>query len=414
MKFSSILFFLLIQNSFPIEKLKLDDVIDYALKNNIEILKAEENVSIAKQKVREARLLFLPNVVLSADYAKAYNEYPLVWQTEYGPRYIDNKYDEKDFYDLRLSITQSLYNGGKHTKMLEFAKTNWQQEKINYESIKYSVIKKVKINFYNTLMYQKIVADINENYPTIKKIFDRIDKKSGDYFLAFKMLDEIDRTREEYQSRYEASRIELKNLTNKLNDFEIDDNFEEIENVNFDENKLIISAMEKRPELARDIYQSKLDSLNIAIAQTRRYPNIYLGFSQDLMSSKFSDLTDTDRRIRNSLFYVNISFPITYDFWLEIAQKKAEEKINNLERIKREEMIRLEITQNYRNFILYRKRCKEDREKLQQLKQEMERISETQAFYKFQSLKIYCEFKKQYYQDLYNQMLAYIEIERNL
>lgn len=414
MKFSSILFFLLIQNAFPIEKLKLDDVIDYALKNNIEILKAEENVSIAKQKVREARLLFLPNVVLSADYAKAYNEYPLVWQTEYGPRYIDNKYDEKDFYDLRLSITQSLYNGGKHTKMLEFAKTNWQQEKINYESIKDSVIKKVKINFYNTLMYQKIVADINENYPTIKKIFDRIDKKSGDYFLAFKMLDEIDRTREEYQSRYEASRIELKNLTNKLNDFEIDDNFEEIENVNFDENKLIISAMEKRPELARDIYQSKLDSLNIAIAQTRRYPNIYLGFSQDLMSSKFSDLTDTDRRIRNSLFYVNISFPITYDFWLEIAQKKAEEKINNLERIKREEMIRLEITQNYRNFILYRKRCKEDREKLQQLKQEMERISETQAFYKFQSLKIYCDFKKQYYQDLYNQMLAYIEIERNL
>jgi len=414
MKFSSILFFLLIQNAFPIEKLKLDDVIDYALKNNIEILKAEENVSIAKQKVREARLLFLPNVVLSADYAKAYNEYPLVWQTEYGPRYIDNKYDEKDFYDLRLSITQSLYNGGKHTKMLEFAKTNWQQEKINYESIKDSVIKKVKINFYNTLMYQKIVSDINENYPTIKKIFDRIDKKSGDYFLAFKMLDEIDRTREEYQSRYEASRIELKNLTNKLNDFEIDDNFEEIENVNFDENKLIISAMEKRPELARDIYQSKLDSLNIAIAQTRRYPNIYLGFSQDLMSSKFSDLTDTDRRIRNSLFYVNISFPITYDFWLEIAQKKAEEKINNLERIKREEMIRLEITQNYRNFILYRKRCKEDREKLQQLKQEMERISETQAFYKFQSLKIYCEFKKQYYQDLYNQMLAYIEIERNL
>jgi outer membrane protein TolC len=404
----------LIQNAFPIEKLKLDDVIDYALKNNIEILKAEENVSIAKQKVREARLLFLPNVVLSADYAKAYNEYPLVWQTEYGPRYIDNKYDEKDFYDLRLSITQSLYNGGKHTKMLEFAKTNWQQEKINYESIKDSVIKKVKINFYNTLMYQKIVSDINENYPTIKKIFDRIDKKSGDYFLAFKMLDEIDRTREEYQSRYEASRIELKNLTNKLNDFEIDDNFEEIENVNFDENKLIISAMEKRPELARDIYQSKLDSLNIAIAQTRRYPNIYLGFSQDLMSSKFSDLTDTDRRIRNSLFYVNISFPITYDFWLEIAQKKAEEKINNLERIKREEMIRLEITQNYRNFILYRKRCKEDREKLQQLKQEMERISETQAFYKFQSLKIYCEFKKQYYQDLYNQMLAYIEIERNL
>lgn len=414
MKFSSILFFLLIQNAFPIEKLKLDDVIDYALKNNIEILKAEENVSIAKQKVREARLLFLPNVVLSADYAKAYNEYPLVWQTEYGPRYIDNKYDEKDFYDLRLSITQSLYNGGKHTKMLEFAKTNWQQEKINYESIKDSVIKKVKINFYNTLMYQKIVSDINENYPTIKKIFDRIDKKSGDYFLAFKMLDEIDRTREEYQSRYEASRIELKNLTNKLNDFEIDDNFEEIENVNFDENKLIISAMEKRPELARDIYQSKLDSLNIAIAQTRRYPNIYLGFSQDLMSSKFSDLTDTDRRIRNSLFYVNISFPITYDFWLEIAQKKAEEKINNLERIKREEMIRLEITQNYRNFILYRKRCKEDREKLQQLKQEMERISETQAFYKFQSLKIYCDFKKQYYQDLYNQMLAYIEIERNL
>lgn len=414
MKFSSILFFLLIQNAFPIEKLKLDDVIDYALKNNIEILKAEENVSIAKQKVREARLLFLPNVVLSADYAKAYNEYPLVWQTEYGPRYIDNKYDEKDFYDLRLSITQSLYNGGKHTKMLEFAKTNWQQEKINYESIKDSVIKKVKINFYNTLMYQKIVSDINENYPTIKKIFDRIDKKSGDYFLAFKMLDEIDRTREEYQSRYEASRIELKNLTNKLNDFEIDDNFEEIENVNFDENKLIISAMEKRPELARDIYQSKLDSLNIAIAQTRRYPNIYLGFSQDLMSSKFSDLTDTDRRIRNSLFYVNISFPITYDFWLEIAQKKAEEKINNLERIKREEMIRLEITQNYSNFILYRKRCKEDREKLQQLKQEMERISETQAFYKFQSLKIYCEFKKQYYQDLYNQMLAYIEIERNL
>jgi outer membrane protein TolC len=404
----------LIQNAFPIEKLKLDDVIDYALKNNIEILKAEENVSIAKQKVREARLLFLPNVVLSADYAKAYNEYPLVWQTEYGPRYIDNKYDEKDFYDLRLSITQSLYNGGKHTKMLEFAKTNWQQEKINYESIKDSVIKKVKINFYNTLMYQKIVSDINENYPTIKKIFDRIDKKSGDYFLAFKMLDEIDRTREEYQSRYEASRIELKNLTNKLNDFEIDDNFEEIENVNFDENKLIISAMEKRPELARDIYQSKLDSLNIAIAQTRRYPNIYLGFSQDLMSSKFSDLTDTDRRIRNSLFYVNISFPITYDFWLEIAQKKAEEKINNLERIKREEMIRLEITQNYSNFILYRKRCKEDREKLQQLKQEMERISETQAFYKFQSLKIYCEFKKQYYQDLYNQMLAYIEIERNL
>jgi outer membrane protein TolC len=404
----------LIQNAFPIEKLKLDDVIDYALKNNIEILKAEENVSIAKQKVREARLLFLPNVVLSADYAKAYNEYPLVWQTEYGPRYIDNKYDEKDFYDLRLSITQSLYNGGKHTKMLEFAKTNWQQEKINYESIKDSVIKKVKINFYNTLMYQKIVSDINENYPTIKKIFDRIDKKSGDYFLAFKMLDEIDRTREEYQSRYEASRIELKNLTNKLNDFEIDDNFEEIENVNFDENKLIISAMEKRPELARDIYQSKLDSLNIAIAQTRRYPNIYLGFSQDLMSSKFSDLTDTDRRIRNSLFYVNISFPITYDFWLEIAQKKAEEKINNLERIKREEMIRLEITQNYRNFILYRKRCKEDREKLQQLKQEMERISETQAFYKFQSLKIYCDFKKQYYQDLYNQMLAYIEIERNL
>ncbi len=395
------------------EKLTLEEALSLGLRSNISILKEEQNLVIARQRVREARLLFLPSLALSADYARPNLDYPLILNNETGPRYIDPYYEDRDFYGLRVSAILPIYTGGRYRKTLELSKINYSRQKVSLDISIRDTKLKIEKSFYLALRSKYILADIEKYYPLAEKYFSKISSNSYEYTDAFKIMCEIKNEKMEAEKNYHNHLSELKTLIYKSGSFDLEGDFSSPCKMTCEENKVSLAAVETSAELLKNIYQSRIDAVSVEMAFRRKYPNIYLGFSKDVTAKKFSSLANSEESFSASAAFINITLPINYDFWTEIQKKKAEERANELEMLSVREEIKNKSEIACREYNYYCEKIRDDKKRIE----EIEKLIETNNkndFLALKQLKLFCEFKKAYYNDVYSQKERAFELEEFL
>ncbi|MBI4801372.1 MAG: TolC family protein [Elusimicrobia bacterium] len=396
----------------PGDALTLETVIDLAVRNNPALLSAEQDIIIAKQRVSEARFLFLPQLALSGTLSKVNLQYPMALGPELGDRYLDADIKE-NFYALRAYALQPLYNGGRNKNTLSMAKTAHKQAKVNYDTVKMDVVLKAKKAFY-TLLYHRGLAAKARKWHKDAAALDSALKKDGWESIEAKMLVvRLEKQTQASDKDLEAAGTELIKVLNREPNYRFEiAGILEPATVGADIQKSLVTAMEMRSELKSEIYRAQLDDIAVNMAMVRRSPNIYLGGSYDVIGYKGASL-DNSVRSSNWTASIAIHFPLTYDIWTQIVQKKAEQRQGDLKRAEVQDKIRFEIINACKELEFRQAESDKRKNELAAVKLEYEEafkrgpagVSTLRAFIAI------CELERDYFDSVYNQLLARIKLE---
>ncbi|MCM2266164.1 MAG: TolC family protein [Elusimicrobiales bacterium] len=325
------------------EPLSIDDAVSLAVKNSPAALAAEQDIIIARQRVREARFMALPQFTLSGIASRASLEYPAVLGAELGESYLSPVIDNS-FYTLRAQALQPLYTGGKNTNTLKLAKTAHNQAKMNYETAKADASLAAKKAFY-TLLYQRRLSEAAREWLRRARALEAALRKDPFEELEASMLlaglEDKARQAGGEQEAAEADFLRALNLEPGALP-RLEGAFEPLP-VEADPTRSLVTAMELRPELKSEIYKAQMDDIAVNMAMVRRYPTIYLGASYDANAYRLQDLGDAARRSNNWLASLAIRFPLSYDVWTQVQQRRAQQRQGELKRAELQDKVRFEI-----------------------------------------------------------------------
>ena len=325
------------------ETLTIDGAVALAVKNSPAALAAEQDIIIARQRVREARFMALPQFALSGIASRASLEHPAVLGPELGESYLSPDIDNS-FYTLRAQALQPLYTGGKNTNTLKLAKTAHNQAKVNYETAKADAALGAKKAFY-TLLYQRRLSEAADGWMRKARALDAgLRKDAFEELEAAMLLAGLADKARQAAADEEAAESDLLRALNLEPGYKarLEGDFQP-RPVEEDATRSLVTAMELRSELKSELYKAQMDDIAVNMAMVRRYPTIYLGASYDVNAYRLQDLSDNARRSSNWLASLAVKFPLSYDVWTQVQQRKAQQRQGELKRAELQDKVRFEI-----------------------------------------------------------------------
>lgn len=334
------------------EALTLDEAVSLAVRNSPAALSAEQDIIIARQRVSEARFMYLPQFTLSGTASKASLEYPSVLGPELGERYIDPS--KNALYTLRVQGLQPLYTGGRTTNTVKLAKAAQNQARVSYEAVKAQAALEAKKAFYS-LLYQRRLLDISAQWLTRARALNAsLHKDAYEELEASMLLSGLSDRAQQAASGEEAASTELLRVISREPGYKpvIEGALEPLP-VESDLSRSLVTAMETRPELKSELYRAQMDDIAVGMAMVRRYPTVYLGGSYDVNAFTLSDLGNQSVRANNWLATLAIHLPISYDFWTQVQQRRAQQRQGELERIELQDKVRFEIISAHKEALFW-------------------------------------------------------------
>jgi len=327
---------------YPEKVLTLDASIRQALNINHDILINKQSVLFAEQRIKKAQKFYYPAVDLNINVSKFSNDMPTLINSEsmrnvtYLPEGAQDLY-----YSTRLSLWQTIYNGGKTSATNELAKISLSQVK-NKSDIKVNeVIANVKINFYKLITLQ-------EKIKLYKQTIDILSKNQKSNTDTENLKTKLEITDYEYQGQV----LDFLNLIGLGLDTIVElSGTLDMPNLDLDLklDQCILWAYQFRPEMKNTQYQETIDGIEVNLLTMEKYPTIMLGAAYDWM--------DGDARNVEKNWYIalNLSLPI-FDggsLFAKIKEKKIQARQATLERSKEEEQIKLQVRKAYNKYIFW-------------------------------------------------------------
>jgi len=395
------------------DPLTLADVVELAVKNSPAALAAEQDIIIARQRVSEARFLALPQLALSGSLNRVNLEYPAVLGGELGDRFIQAS-DNNSFYSLRAQALQPLYTGGKNTNTLKLAKTAHNQAKVNFETVRADAALAAKKAFY-TLLYQRRLSGASSVWAArAGELASAMQKDAFEAMEADMLLAGLSDQSRQAARGEEAAGAELLRVLNKEPGYqaEITGDFAPLP-VETGASSSLVTAMETRSELKSELYKAQMDDIAVNMAMVRRYPTIYLGASYDVNAYRFASLTDETDRSSNWLASVSIQFPISYDIWTQVQQRKAQRRQGELKRSELQDRIRFEIISAHREAVFWQEEARKLGAELEKMRVSYDKASRgiRPSMASLRALCALCDLESRYLQAVYAQLLARIRLE---
>lgn len=397
----------------PQDVLTVDEVVSLAVKNDPALLSSEQDIIIAKQRVSEARFMNLPQFALSGTLSKVNLEYPLLLGTELGDRYLDPAISN-NFYTLRVYALQPLYTGGRNKNTIRLAKTAHNQAKVNYETVRTDAVYKAKKAFYTLLLTQKL-RELTLSYKTRAGILSSAGtQKDWEALETELILTRLDSELERAVHAESAARNELVSVLNREPSYTFEIAGElKVPAVQVPEQKSLVTAMEMRSELKSEIYKAQMDDIAVNMAMIRRYPNVYLGASYDVNGYNVDSLTESSIRSNNWAASIAIHFPLSYDIWTQVVQRRAQQRQGDLKRVELQDKIRFEIISAHKELEFWTGESLKRQEILSRLEKKYEAIAaqSSNSFSALRMLRSMLELKKSCLEALYQAILARIKLE---
>ncbi len=326
------------------DNLSLENAIRLGLENNSEFLTARQEITVAEQKVNEAKFLFLPQFALEGTATLYDLDYPMVLSESVAHRFLpgpelNDHHDQ--FFGVGVTATQYLYSGGRIRNTLKIARANLKQAQSRYEAVKNAVILDIKQSFYNLLFAQQYEALLQNIW---QKAAGKRPTAAGDVWTQIytqSLLAQLQNKHHAAVNQLAQARLAmLVSLNKELNaDFSITGDFSPVY-VTWDLPQLNLRALEYRPELKSAIYALELDTISLDLALSKRYPDIILNASYEQLGT--DTLEDTNKQVSLAM-----RLPLPYNVSSQIAQKKAEQKKSALRRANIEDKIRVEVARSF-------------------------------------------------------------------
>jgi outer membrane protein TolC len=180
-----------------------------------------------------------------------------------------------------------------------------------------------------------------------------------------------------------------------------------------DASRSLVTAMEARFELKSELYKAQMDDIAVNMAMIRRYPTIYLGASYDVNAYNFSSLVNDSERANNWLASIAIHFPLSYDIWTQVQQRKAQRRQGELKRAELQDTIRFEIISAHREAVAWQDEAEKLGAEAARMRYAYEAAS-LSARPSVASLRVLCalsELERKSIDAVYNQLLARIRLE---
>lgn len=327
--------------AFAGEEFNLEKTLDLALKNNPELLSAYQDLAIAGYRIKEARSLYYPQFSVSGSLSKFNLDYPMVMPEEFGGRYFRPSGSD-NFYAMRVYAFQPIYTGGRNKNNVRIAKTAEKEARVRYEIIRQKALYEAKKAYYD-LLYKKKMLELHDRW--LGELESR--SFSGDEIslLELKSLTgRIESSRRYYEKQFWVSQNYFKKIVGRESDAAVSVSGD----IGFKPRDLtlesaLITAMDKRPELKGEIYKAKIDDISVNMAIMKRYPNVYLGASYDVLGYDMFSSGGDVLRYNNWVASVALKLPLSWDWWTQVLRRKARQRQGELKRSSLRDDVRFEV-----------------------------------------------------------------------
>lgn len=299
--------------------LTLDEAIALALRNNIDVLLKEEELSKAKIKISEAQAALFPTLNLTAGWAETRGYYP------------------KDIgqYSTQTTLKQYLYRGGKTTASVAQNEYKSAVAHALLDKTKSDTILNVKKAFYTLLLADEL-SSLNlalwQNSQDHRESFI-VRYKHGEVSEEdlFKLETSISQVKQAYATAlYQAQ--SLRALLNNL--LHLEEQVRILPKAEFNYTRkdaaydaALLKALRERPEIRQYEAEEAANKKAVAIARADSRPQVFASWDYYSRSTTSLTFSPTKNWQDYNVAGITISWPI-FDGWLTRA--KVEEAASDL------------------------------------------------------------------------------------
>ncbi|MDA8130305.1 MAG: TolC family protein [Elusimicrobia bacterium] len=393
--------------------LTLEEAVSIAVKNSPAALAAEQDIIITRQRVSEARFMALPQLALYGSVSRLNLDSPVVSGADSGGPVIYRELGDY-FYQLRAQALQPLYTGGRNTNVLKLAKTANSQAKVNFEAARSSAALEAKRAFYSLLYHSRIRGASSYWLELASKLSSAMRKDPFEEMEAAMLLSSLSDRLAEASEGLDNAKTDLLKALNREPGFDVEaqGDFRPLP-VDADVSRSLVTAMEARPELKSEVYKAQMEDIAVNMALVRRYPTIFLSASYDLSAYKFSSLSESTERNGNWLASVGIRFPLSYDIWTQVQQRRAQQRQGELKRAELQDNIRFGIISAHKEAVARQQEAARLSEEFERMKAAYETASRPSrpSMSQLRALCSLCGLERKYLDAVYKQLLARIRLE---
>ncbi|MDR0723861.1 MAG: TolC family protein [Endomicrobium sp.] len=307
-----------------------------ALAINPDVLEYVQDLEYAKERVKEAKSLYLPIASFNLNLSRFNNARPTLISGENSQTLIYLPDRQKDFYSfIQLSLWQSLYTGGIIKTTNKLANINLSKVKNEDNIIRSKVINNVKIMFNECLYHKALVKFYETKFKSSNNTGSKIKKEMESLKYNQEVLKLLNAIGLDLNTIVSISGI----LQPKIKKIDLE--------------KCFLLAYQFKSEFKATQEQQTLDGLMLNLLYMQRYPNVSVGIAQQWVGDK---IIGDDA---NWYCTLNINAPI-FDggsIFARIKQGKIKYREATIKRTKLENDIRLEIMQTFLEYDFFRQQA---------------------------------------------------------
>jgi len=331
----------------PMESYSLDEAVRTASRNHAGLQAAEQDITIARQRVKEARTQFLPDIGLQAmatrfDSNRAFALRPGFGSTLLFPSREDN------FFSGQAYMNFSLYEGRRHINTLRLAQTVLKQARSKFQAVRLDVAYEAKTVFYRLILAQEIARSAAE----LRASVERFQGKGAGALEHAALAAELRAADAKAGHALEHARLDfLKGLNRELDTPVQVEGSLESRPIDVDLRRMLIWATELRPELQSQTYSAQMDAISVNLALGRRTPTVVLGLDYEVVSHKLR-LRD-DNWLNNWDATIGVRLPFSFGFWPRLKKKVAEQRQGEIRRAELRDRVQLEVRKAYQDLMFW-------------------------------------------------------------
>lgn len=390
----------------------LDECIRIALENNWSIKAQEDKISESEFARDEAKAGFYPELSMSYNYTR-YDDEPTVGNIIVG---------EKNSFQWRGTVTQSIFTGYAVTSTYELAKLGIDQSKVALELEKLDLALNVKEAYFNILKADKAVdvaksavESLESHSALAKNFYDTGMTPINDMLKAEVELANAQHDYIKAQNEATFARASFNVLLSRTADesFDLEDILT-FTPVTPDFNTNLEKALESRPEIKSINIMDEQADRQIALTKSRYYPEA--DFSFDYIKEGDDPLVNgSDYEDANSW---QAMIGVTWTFWdwdkTKSAVRQDESRKSQLTKTRRtiEDNIRLELKKATLDLkeaeqkIPTAKKAVEQAEENLRVSEERYKVQETTSTEVLDAQTLLSQARMNYYNALYDHHLA--------
>lgn len=323
----------------------LEKAIDMALKQNLNVIQARNNLNIQESSYLTTIGGLLPNLNASGSFYRRQD-----WRPPTGTRqqfipgfgFIDipgtSGYSASNSYSTSVSSSVTLFNGFANIANVNRALSNIKSSENNYERTKQSIIYQTHQLYLNVVRTYQLMKVNEENLKRSQRQLERIEESNrvGSVSLADVYRQRVATGNDELalinaQSNYEKAKADLALFLSidQYLDYEFDvtefptdidtSEFNEIIKKYSDVNSLFKQALLNRPDYKASENNLYSAASSLTIARSGLYPSVSASASYNLSNEQLSKISDN----RSLSFNLGISLPIFSGFQTKNAIEQA-------------------------------------------------------------------------------------------